>query len=220
MSGSGQFVRCCVLVVVATAWAGSIQAHEGHERHSSGNADKAAETASVRLPDVVLLDQDEKKLRLRDEVVGDKIVVVDFVYTSCTTVCPVVSGIMGLLQERLGTRLGSEVSLVSITVDPVRDTPKRLKRYAASHHARSGWTWLTGAQTDVTEALKGFGTYTSNFEEHPAVIMVGDGRTGRWMRFYGFVAPEQLLAQVDEFSSARGQKSSDAHGRGNADGKL
>ena len=74
--------------------------------------------------------------------------------------------------------------LVSVSVDPVRDTPQRLKAYAATHKAKPGWIWLTGGKRSMDELLDGLGAYTPNFENHPAMVLVGDGRTGEWLMHY------------------------------------
>ncbi|NMG32375.1 SCO family protein [Aromatoleum evansii] len=180
-------------------------AHAGHANHANhANSDiKLPEDVTVRFADVLLLDQNSKERRLKSEVIGDRIVVMDFVYTSCTTVCPVVSAIMGEVQQKLGGKVGREVALVSLTVDPVRDTPARLRDYARSRGAGAGWSWLTGSTTAVNDTLKGLGTWTPNFEDHPVVMMVGDGRTGKWTRFYGFADPAMLVAQVESLIAAR-----------------
>jgi protein SCO1 len=174
-----------------------------HHHHPAQAAAPAQTDLQIRLSDAPLVDQDGKPAKLKSQVVGDKIVVMDVIYTSCMTVCPVVSAILAKLQDRLGERLGAEVELVSISVDPVRDTPARLKAYAAKHGAKPGWIWLTGQPQNVAEVLKSIGAYTANFEEHPAMILVGDGKTGQWTRLYGFTDPETVMARVDELTAAR-----------------
>lgn len=176
--------------------------HAGHANHAA--AAKNAEGVKVRFADVALRDQDSRERRLESDVIGDRIVVMDFVYTSCTTVCPVVSAIMSEVQSKLGARVGRDVALVSMTVDPVRDTPARLRDYARARGAGPGWSWLTGSATAVNDTLKGLGTWTPDFEDHPVVMMVGDGRSGQWTRFYGFADPAALVAQVESLTAARG----------------
>lgn len=212
------------LAAIALAAAGLARAaddHAGHHHHHHHHAAPAAavdehahhkapaatatppQTVTLKLPDAPLLDQDGQRQRLVSDVMGDKIVVASFVYTNCTTICPVVSSLFSQVQDKLGGLLGDQVRLVSLSVDPQRDTPARLKSYAESHNARPGWVWLTGQQPDVTAALKGFGTYTANYKDHPVVIMIGDGRSGQWVRYYGFQDPERLAAQVKDVLAAR-----------------
>jgi protein SCO1/2 len=162
-----------------------------------------ANSANVRIPDVSLITQHGETVNLRSDVVGDKIVVIDFVYTTCTTICPVLSAILGQVQRQLAERLGREVMLVSLTVDPLRDTPARLKAYSEKHRAGDGWLWLTGSKQDIDGVLKELGVYTPSFEDHPSTILVGDGSTGEWSRFIGFPGAGQLIDKINEFSAAR-----------------
>jgi len=92
---------------------------------------------------------------------------------------------------------------VSVTVDPLRDTPARLKAYSEKHRARDGWFWLTGSKQNVDEVLQKLGVYTANFEDHPSTILVGDASSGEWSRFLGFPSVGQLIQKINEFSAAR-----------------
>jgi protein SCO1/2 len=204
------------------AWgAGAPAAETGHEEHQHEAPAEAgedphaqhrammakpaetAQAAQVDLRDLPLTDQDGRELRFVSDVIGDRVVVMDFVYTTCTTVCPVLSALFGQVQERLGDRLGDKVSLVSLSVDPARDTPQRLKAYAASQKARPGWVWLTGPKSTVDKVLDGLDAYTPNFEDHAAMVLVGDGRTGEWVRFFGFPSPDRIMEKVDALLAAR-----------------
>lgn len=166
--------------------------------------------ADVTVSDAALVDQDGATARFRSEVIGDRIVVVDFVYTTCTTVCPVLSSVFARVQERLGERLEGGVRLVSVSLDPVRDTPARIKAYAAKFGAGPHWRWLTGNQQDVEQVLKGLGAYTPNFSAHAPMVLVGDGRAGGWTRFNGFPAEDRIVAKVDELLAARAATASAA----------
>lgn len=182
--------------------AGQGDAHAQHENHAMQQP-AGPEAAEVKLADARLIDQNGAALGFKADVVGKKIVVMDFVYTTCTTVCPVLSALFGQVQARLGERVGRDVTLVSVTVDPLRDTPARLKEYSARFDAGPGWIWLTGQKPAVDGVLKSLGAYTSNFVDHPALVLVGDGATGKWTRYYGFPDPAQILAKVDELQAAR-----------------
>ena len=191
--------------------------HDHHQHHNMAEGDdphahhramlekpaEPAQSADVDLRDRTLVDQEGRDVRFVSDVIGDRIVVVDFVYTSCTTVCPVISAVFGQVQNRLGERLGDDVVLVSVSVDPIRDTPKRLKAYSKIHKAQPGWIWLTGPKRKMDEVLDGLGAYTPNFEDHPAMVLVGDGRTGQWSRFFGFPSPDRIVQQVNALQAAR-----------------
>lgn len=180
----------------------------------AARAEAASAAARVTLNDARLVDQDGAPARFRSDVIGDRIVVVDFVFTTCTTVCPALSALFTRVQERLGDRLGRGIELVSVSLDPARDTPARLKAYAARHRAGPHWKWLTGNQDDVEQVLKGLGAYTPNFSAHVPMVLVGDGRTGAFVRLNGFPSPDRIVEQVDALLAARGLAAS-ASPRGN-----
>lgn len=192
--------RTGVLAAFALAMAGvPAAAHDMHQ-HAATPPPGAV---TVRGLDTTLIDQDGRKVHLQRELIGRKIVVVDFVYTSCTTVCPLASAMFAELQSQLGDRLGSEVALVTITVDPVRDTPAQLKAYAAKFQAKPGWTWLTGSPVAVNDVLKGLGAYAADFTQHPLMTLVGDGATGQWTRFSGLPEPKRLAEHVRKLAQQR-----------------
>ena len=206
----------CIVSAMAVNVGAAQTGHEHHHHTDSGDADphahhrammnkpaEPAKTTEVDLLDRVLVDQHGTEMQFVGDVIGDRIVVMDFIYTTCTTVCPVISAVFGQVQTRLGEQLGEEVVLVSVSVDPLRDTPQRLKAYAATHKARPGWIWLTGRKRTMDEVLDGLGAYTPNFEDHPAMVLVGDGRTGQWSRFFGFPSPDRLMDQVSALQAAR-----------------
>jgi len=184
-------------------------AHADEDPHAKHRAmmqkPRQVEAASVQvmLHEQSLVNQDGESVKFPSAVLGDHIVVMDFIYTTCTTVCPVLSTIQSQVQKQLGDRLGSEVLLISTSVDPTRDTPERLKAWSQRYHARPGWTFLTGEKSAVDKVLQGLGAYTPNFEDHPSMFLVGDTRSGQWKRFFGFPGPAQVLAAVDEFAEAR-----------------
>ena len=188
--------------VLAAGAPAAARAHDVHPQHAV--AATAPAPAKVVLRGEPLLDQTGKRVRLADDVIADRIAIVNFIYTTCTTVCPVTSATFQQLQGKLGTALGKEVVLVSISVDPLRDTPERMHEYAARYQARAGWTWLTGAKPDVDAVLRGFGAYTPNYEDHPAMVLVGDA--GGWTRFLGFPSVDQLLGRVQALRVARENK--------------
>ncbi len=184
------------------AAAGEDDPHAGHKAMMN-EAAEPAEATRVDLLDHVLLDQHGNQVKFVSDVIGERIVVMDFVYTTCTTVCPVISAVFGQLQNRLGDGLGDDVLLVSVSVDPVRDTPQRLKAYAKKFNAQPGWIWLTGKKRTMDEVLDGLGAYSPNFEDHPAMVLIGDGQGGQWSRFYGFPNPERIMQQVNALRAAR-----------------
>jgi cytochrome oxidase Cu insertion factor (SCO1/SenC/PrrC family) len=107
------------------------------------------------------------------------------------------------IQALLGDRADQGVKLVSVSLDPGRDTPEKLKAYGAKYQAGKSWTFLTGPKQDVDDVLKGLGAYVPNFYDHPPMVLVGDGKTGRWVRINGFPDPKRILSVVDEMLASR-----------------
>jgi protein SCO1/2 len=197
-------------------WAGAAEEADPHAHHREMARQALAakpESAATRVTvaDVPLLDQAGRTVRLKPDVIGDRLVVVDFVYTTCTTICPILSARFASLQAKLGDRLGKEVALVSVSIDPLRDTPARLAAYARRWKARPGWTFLTGAPEDVETLLRGLGTWTADFTSHAPVMLVGDGRQGTWERHNGFPDAASLVARLDALAAARGTVAAGAH---------
>jgi protein SCO1/2 len=189
------------LVAGLSGTGGLAHDHAAHGPHAAKTQAVKAASSSVKLLDLELTNQEGKTAKFKNDVIGDRIVVLDNIYTSCTTICPVVTTIMVSVQSKIGVRAGKDVSLVSLSVDPVTDTPARLRAYARRHKA--AWDLWTGPKPAMDRVLKGLGIYTPDYIDHPSSILVGDGRTGEWTRFYGFASPEQIVQKVDELLSAR-----------------
>lgn len=188
-----------------------------HQAHAHGQATAPTAGKPVKLTDSLLQDQDGRSLRLATDAVADKVVAVTFVFTHCVDTCPLVSHTFSQVQEMLGPLLEDRVRLISLTVDPARDTPARLKQYASQFVARPGWLWLTGDQASMKQALQDFGVYAASPENHPSIIVIGDPRTGRWTRLYSIDSPQQVLSRVNELLAAgpplRQGLGGEAHGR-------
>ena len=205
MNTFSRTVVCCVFAVMLAAPAAMADEdpHAKHRAMMQQKSEPAAESAEIDLRDHLLVDQDGQELMFVSDVIGDNIVVMDFVYTTCTTICPVLSALFTQVQGQLGDAVGDEVMLVSMSVDPVRDTPQRLKAYSAKHRAGEGWLWLTGPKADVDDVLTGLGAYTSNYEDHPSMVLIGDGRTGEWKRLFGFPNPDRVVQIVNDLREQR-----------------
>jgi protein SCO1/2 len=181
-------------------------AHEGdHARHLEALAEQptTAEAAQVKLLDLPVIDVEGRAHEFRSDVIKDRIVAINFVYTSCTTICPILSGLFTEVQDRLDGQLGPDVGLVSLSVDPATDVPPRLKRYAQQLEAGPGWTFLTGKKAEMAQVLAGLGAYTLEFEEHAPMILVGDARRDVWRRLYGFPSAEDIVDEVERLVAWR-----------------
>jgi len=194
--------HACRALALALALALASNLALAHGGHAGQPAAASQEKASVRFADVSLLNQDGMPVRLEQDLVGEHLVVIGFIYTRCTTVCPVVSATMGKVQQQLGGRVGQDIQLVSISVDPQHDDARRLQRYARAFQKGPGWSWLTGTPYAIGATLKGLG-FSADLSRHPPLILVGDGRSGHWKRYYGVTDPAVLIDELNRLGARR-----------------
>jgi protein SCO1/2 len=190
------------LALLGLLWSAGAVAHDGEE-HPAAKGTSSTAANKVVLIDASLIDRHGRAMRFVGDALGDAIVAMDFVYTSCTTACPLISAVMAQVQDSLGARLGDEFRLVTLSIDPVRDTPKRLDAHAAKFGAGEDWIWLTGKKAVVDEVLLGLEAYTPEFVDHPSQVMIGDPKRGVWSRIYGFPDPEEIVARMEALAAAR-----------------
>jgi protein SCO1 len=146
--------------------------------------------------DVELTNQDGKPVRLYSDVLQGKTVVVESFFTTCTGTCPLMNATFGKIQKAVGDRLGKDVFLVSITVDPATDTPAKLKEYASHMKARPGWIFLTGKKANVDQALHKLGLGTENREAHKNLFIVGNEPKGLWKKVFGLGKADEIVSVV------------------------
>jgi protein SCO1/2 len=154
-----------------------------------------------KLPDVTLVNQDGKKVRLASLLDGNTPVVVDFIYGTCTTICPVLSAGFVNLQGKLGA-LQKDVRLISITIDPENDSPKVMKEYLKRYRAKPGWEFLTGSRADIDAVMKGFNAYIPDKMSHYPLNLIHSPKDGNWVRLFGLLSSREFL---EEYQSVAGR---------------
>lgn len=156
----------------------------------------AAHQTHLVLPNIMVRDSQNHEHRLLD-LLTDQIAIVNFVFTSCTTICPVLSATMQAIEKQFQGQLGKGVILVSISVDPTRDTPEKLRIYAERLGAGQHWYWLTGRPSEINQLLKAFGIPIGRPEDHPPVILAGNANSDNWLRWVGIPSPETIIETID-----------------------
>ncbi len=151
-------------------------------------------------PNVTLQTQDGQSVRFYDDLIKDKVVAINFIFTGCTESCPVETANLKRVQKMLGERMGKDVFFYSISIDPRHDTPASLKSYADKFKVGPGWTFLTGKAEDITLLRKKLGLYRDDAEGrkmagHSISLIVGNEATGRWIKRSPFDEPK-LLARM------------------------
>jgi protein SCO1/2 len=145
---------------------------------------------------LTLVDQDGRAVDLYEDVMKDRVVVINSFFTACKGSCPVMAGTFTSLQKRFAGEAGKALRLISISADPENDTPQKLKAYAARVGAKEGWTFLTGSRAQVDAALSKLGQYAARPDAHANVVIVGNLRTGLWKKAMGLARSAEVAAVV------------------------
>lgn len=163
----------------------------------AGAAEKLYKRSVERyqMPDVTLINQEGKNVRLKSLVESGKPVIVDFIYGTCTTICPVLSACFTNLQNKLGTNT-QKVQLISISIDPENDSPKVMREYLKRYRAKPGWDFLTGNRTDIDTVMKAFDAYIPNKMSHYAVTFIHMPGGNSWIRINGITSTSEFIEEI------------------------
>lgn len=154
--------------------------------------------AATNPPDVEVVDQDGHTLRFYRDLVQDHVVAINFIFTSCQTICPLLGAKFAKADRLLASRHLSNVLLISISVDPVNDGPAQLRSFAARYGATQRWKLVTGQKGNIEQLLRSLGEYTPDKTAHTGRVLIGRA-DGNWIRVDGLGSPEKiadLLATV------------------------
>lgn len=152
-------------------------------------------------PNVELTTHEGTKVRFFDDLIKDKVVAINFIFTSCEESCPLETARMIEVHKFLGDRVGKDVFIYSITIDPERDTPEVLRHYVEKFKIPPGWLFLTGKEQDITLLRQKLGLYIEeiqgeNSNDHNLSLIIGNQSTGRWMKRSPFENPYILASQI------------------------
>ena len=180
------------LLLVATVACAAV-AQEPQKRSGAVTIDQR----QIEIPDLEVVDQDGVKRRFYSDLIKNKVVILSFFYTSCPSVCPVMSDRLGKLQTNLGERLGKDVFIITVTKDPETDTPSRLKAWSRNIHIKPGWTAITGDVKTIGKIVRDFTGDRLGQDMHNTVFFIGNDKTGSWADFSGYTPVTDLRQQLD-----------------------
>ena len=164
-------------------------------------APKPKDSTAHRIPDATVYDQNGNKLKFYTDLVKGKTVAINFIFTTCTAICPSLTATFRRVQQQLGDRVGHDVHLISVSVDPTTDVPERLKEYAAKFKAGPGWTFVTGDKGEIDSVLLALGTAVANKNDHTPMVLIGNESAGNWSRAYGLSPPTRLVDLIKAAAS-------------------
>ncbi len=164
--------------------------------------DKAKEDFNTKadvgyFTDLELKDQNGESFRFYSDLLKDKVVFINPFFADCPGSCPIMHTMMKDVQAHLGDKLGVSVLMLSITVDPINDTPEKLKDYAAQYDAKPGWHFLSGSVLNVNTVMRKLGKYVESREQHDAIVLIGNMKTRLWKKANGLANVSEIIEVLD-----------------------
>jgi len=181
----------------------AVAPHEADTPTSRMTKVAGGEFPKMNIPDVELLDQNGRQIHFYTDLVKGRTVVINFIFTTCTTICPPLGATFARVQKELGDKVGRDVRFISISVDPATDTPERLKAWGAKFHAGDGWTLVTGNKPQVDELLRALGASYARREDHSPTVLIGNDAHDNWTRTYGLANTSQLVQIIDNIIAGK-----------------
>ncbi len=180
---------------------------KGHQMDNGGKMDHSAHQAmmqrkdydrkiqSYQVPDLLLTNNHGQHVSLARLLDTDKPVILNFIYATCTTICPMLS--MGYidLQRELGDQ-PDKVMMISITIDPEHDTPEVLEAYRQKFHGNSGWTLLTGNRSDIDNVMTSFDAYFGDKMDHQPLNFIRLPDKSKWVRLNGMINGKDFIHEM------------------------
>lgn len=197
-----------------------------HARHSTGNrfalalialfcvalpaampseaAPRGSRWGAKYFPNLPVTSQDGKTYNFYDDLIKDKIVVINFIYTHCPDICGLQTARMAIVQDKLGDRLGKDIFIYSISMDPERDTPEALKKYSEAFESKPGWLFLTGEPEQIHKIRYKLGERSRSLAEHRNDAVLGNDKTGEWGRSSIMANLDVLAQNIREIAAGNG----------------
>jgi protein SCO1/2 len=185
--------------------AARLGAGDDHANHPTRNWEQVSPREVIRrrhLPNVELITQDGKSVHFYDDLVKDKMVLINFMYAHCEKICPTMTTNLAHVQKMLPDRIGHNIFMYSITLKPEEDTPQVLKEYAEMHGVGPGWLFLTGKPADIETLRRSLG-FTSpdpdedaNKSNHIGMLRIGNEPMLRWSACPAEVRPQAIVTTI------------------------
>ena len=190
------------LCVVSYALSHSESSHENPSLTvKSGGGNYEAEYSDYTIPDISFYDQNSQTVSITELLNNNKPVVLNFIFTSCPTICPVLTSTFAKLQSSFEKEQPA-VQLISVSIDPEHDTPSVLFDYAAKFKANSNWTFLTGSINDIESLQKSFDSFRGDKMSHTPVFFMRAAAGEAWLRIEGFPSIKNIVSEFRQLDSA------------------
>lgn len=185
--------------------------HHHHPAPAPDSEPDPTGPTKVAIPDVVVMDQNGNKVHFYSDLIKGKTVAVDFIFTTCTTICPPLTANFAKVQKTLIEQGKTNVHLISVSVDPEGDTPEKMKNYAEMFHAQPGWTFVTGTRTSLEQIWRAFSINASVKQDHPATVVIGNDATHSWTYASGLASAGKLVTAVNSVLESKDAMGAEHH---------
>ena len=149
-----------------------------------------------------LVNQDGQTVRFFDDVLKDKVVVINFIFTNCEGACPLMTHKLTLVRDKLEGNIGNPIQFVSLSLDPKRDTPTAMKEFAQTHDAdHEGWVFLTGNAENLDTIIKKLGQFTDDMEAHSTMMLAGNVNAAHWIKILPQEQPPAIAEKLRDLIS-------------------
>lgn len=193
-------VLSCGSALTAGAAVGGEHDHHMHAMHDAASGVYTRSVSAYQIPDVMLVDMSGAAVSLRNVLDGNDPVMLNFIYTTCTAICPVMSATFSGVQDQLGAE-SKKVRMVSISIDPENDTPAKLRAYANKYHAGPQWKMLTGSAENSIAVQRAFDAFRGDKMNHsPATFIRAGGANQPWVRLEGFASAEDIIKEYRQLA--------------------
>lgn len=209
---AGALARRVAGTIAATALSFGLVVNSGaalggeHDHHHGQGMDalRGVYTRSVtsyQIPDLKLVDMNGAAFSLREVLGGNDPVMLNFIFTTCTAICPVMSATFFHVQDQLGPE-SNRVRMISISIDPEHDTPEKLRKYASKYHAGPQWKMLTGSAENSIAVQRAFDSFRGDKMNHaPATFIRAGGADKPWVRLDGFASAPEIIKEYRQLVS-------------------
>jgi protein SCO1/2 len=170
------------------------------------NTGVAMQNTSVRppsIPEMSVVDQHGNRLDFHRDLIANKTVAINFIYTACTSSCPLSAIIFSQMSKKWQ---GGKLQLISISVDPANDTPERLLEFSKKFANGADWRLITGEKAVIEQLLKQLGAFAPDRDAHPNMVIVGNAANSSWLRLYGFPEAKDILRALTTVTGGRVRK--------------
>ncbi len=208
-------LRCLLSALLLSTCSAGAWGHTGSEHDESEPAAGRTIRTTVSKPklstdeasrnyftDLPVVNQDGKSVRFYSDVLKDRVVMINFIYTNCTDACPLLTYKLVQVKNALGERFGKDVFFVSISIDPERDTPEALRTFAATQKAEHpGWILLTGKKSHIDTIVKKLGQYNAEAQMHSTLLLAGNVKTRHWAKVPPLATVEEMILRMQTLVS-------------------